>query len=266
MGHEGGGEVVETGPKVRDIKPGDFVMSMEWTSCMADYWTAREEAVMRKPAELSDDIASLGEPIACAVFAGMDSGVELGDVVAISGVGFAGLIILQVVRAKGAHKVMAVDVAPDKLALATQLGADVTLNPSKDDVVAGALEETGGRGVDVAIETAGVSESFNALSAALKAGGVLGIYSWVTRSLPLQIDRWHDDGFDLRVLALMHRRLDRRYWIERSLLPVAQGTVGVASLITHRFRLDDASRAFDVASNDPSAVKVALMPSLPGIS
>lgn len=260
MGHEGGGEVVEVGRKVTDFEPGDFVYSIDWNHTMADYWSAPATGVKPRPDGLSRDLTSLGEPTACAVFAGMASGVELGDTVAISGMGYAGQIILQTVRAKGAARVIALDISEEKLRMAERRGADAAINPAKEDAVSRLLQETGGRGADVVIETSAAEDSFNVLSATLKTGGVYGIYSWPTRPLTLTLDRWHDDGFDVRMLALMHRRHDLAYWIERSLLPVAQGLVEVEGLITHRFPLDDAAPAFQTAANDPGAVKVVMYP------
>ena len=260
MGHEGGGEVVEVGRRVTGLKPGDFVYSIDWAYTMADYWSAPAGWVKRSPAGLSHELACLGEPTACAVFAGMASGVELGDTVAISGMGYAGQIILQTVRAKGAARVISLDISEEKLRLAERRGADATINPSREDAVTRLLQETEGQGVDVAIETSAAEDSFNLLSATLKTGGVYGIYSWPTRPLTLTLDRWHDDGFDVRVLALMHRRHNLAYWIERSLLPVAQGLVEAEELITHRFGLDEAASAFEVAANDQEAVKVVMHP------
>lgn len=260
MGHEGGGEVVEVGRRVTGVEPGDFVFSIEWSNTMADYWSVPAAWVRPGPRGLSREAASLGEPTACAVFAGMSSGVELGDTVVISGMGYAGQIILQTLRAKGAACVIALDISDAKLRLAESRGADITINPFREDAVTRLLQETGRSGTDVAIETAGVEDSFNVLTATLKTGGVYGIYSWPTRPVTLSLDRWHDDGFDVRILALMHRRHDRSYWIERSLLPVVQGLVEVESLVTHRFGLDEAASAFDAASRDEGAVKVALHP------
>lgn len=52
---------------------------------------------------------------------------------------------------------------------------------------------------------------------------------------------------------------DRRWWLHRSLVPVAQGMVRVEPLITHRFPMERASRAFEVAVKDPTACKVVLI-------
>lgn len=72
-----------------------------------------------------------------------------------SDLGAIGFICVQWLRALGCTKVIAVDVADDKLALAKRLGATAGVNGMKTDAVAAIKELTGGEGVDIAIEFAG---------------------------------------------------------------------------------------------------------------
>ena len=65
------------------------------------------------------------------------------------GGGFAGQIIAQCARRKGAYRVIVVDVLEGKLALARRLGADITLNPGQDDVIEAVKDLTNGLGADV---------------------------------------------------------------------------------------------------------------------
>jgi threonine dehydrogenase-like Zn-dependent dehydrogenase len=76
-------------------------------------------------------IASLGEPVGYAMFSVLTCGVNLGDTAVVLGTGFAGLIMVQGLKKKSAYKVIAVDKSANKLALARQLGADVTLQMGK---------------------------------------------------------------------------------------------------------------------------------------
>lgn len=265
MGHEAAGEIVEVGKNVTDFKVGDKVMSFGWYNTMADYFVApvvhNGYGVVKVPKGMSMEAASLGEPTACAVYAGMQSGVELGDVVVVVGVGFAGQVIAQVVKKMGAAKVICVDVVDGKLELAKKMGADRVLNPNRDDVAAAVLKETNNEGADVVIEAAGNDTAIQMCSDLLKHGGILGLYSWVLEKASLYINRWHNDGFDIRTLALMHRiKIDRPWWIYKTLQNVANGMIRIDPLISHVFDLADAPKAFDVACNDPSACKVMLKP------
>jgi len=167
FGHEGGGTVVETGGKVTRFRRGDKVIAFGWVDTFADHFVAGENDLEPVPAGMDMDLACLGEPIGCAVFSGLQSRVQLGDTVAVFGMGFAGQIMAQVVRKKGAFRVIAVDVVDDKLMIARQLGADVAINNRREDPVEAILEITGGKGVDVAVEMAGTQEAVNQCTAAV---------------------------------------------------------------------------------------------------
>lgn len=265
MGHEGSGTIVAVGENVTDFKVGDQVMSFGWYNTMADYFVAPVRhngyGVVKIPEGMGMDAAALGEPTACAVYAGMQSGVELGDTVVIVGVGFAGQVISQVVRKMGAYKVICVDLIDEKLELAKQLGADIVLNAETDDVVGRVLKETNNLGADVVIEVAGTDETVQLCTDILKHGGIMGLYSWVLEPVNLFINRWHNDGFDIRTLALMHRiKLDRLWWIEKTLENIANGMIKIEPLISHVFSIEDSIKAFDVACNNPKACKVMLKP------
>lgn len=263
MGHEAAGEIVAVGKHVSDFQVGDKVMSFGWYNTMADYFVApvvhNGYGVVKVPDGMSMEAASLGEPTACAIYAGMQSGVELGDVVVVVGVGFAGQIIAQVVKKMGAAKVICVDIVDGKLDLAKKMGADLVLNANRDNVEQVIMKETGNQGADVVIEAAGNEKAIQLCSDVLKHGGIMGLYSWVLEPASLYINRWHNDGFDIRTLALMHRiKIDRPWWIEKTLQNVANGMIQVDPLISHVFDLKDAPEAFRVACEDPNACKVML--------
>lgn len=257
IGHESGGTVIEVGAKVREYKPGDKVMVFNWCNTFADYYKVPVSGLQPVPEGLDLDLASLGEPIACAMYSGLTCGAQLGDVVAVYGMGFAGQIIAQAVKRMGAYKVVAIDVAQDKLDLARRLGSDVSINAKEHDPVRAVLELTQGRGADVVVEAAGSESSMNQATAMLKHNGILALYSWITQPIKLNISRWHDDGLEIRTTGLVHHteqeRIIRTPW---ALRPVVQGLVKVRPLITHEFPLEKVAEAFEVADKDPTAIKV----------
>lgn len=261
IGHEGGGTVVEIGPKVTRFKPGDHVMNFGLHDTFAEYFVAPSDYLEPAPEGLDFDLACLGEPIGCAMFAGMTSGVELGDTVAVFGMGFAGQIIAQVAKRKGAHTVIAIDPVPQKLKLAKELGADLTLDPTENDIVEVLADLTKGKGVDVVVEAAGNEKAMNDCSAVLKHNGIFALYSWITQPVNLNISRWHDDGFQIRSTCLVHHTIqERMIWTGWALRPVAQGLVNIKPLISHEFKLAEIGKAFLTAVNDPTALKVCLKP------
>ena len=265
VGHEGAGIVVEVGSSVDGFKVGDQVMSFRGNITMADYFLAPVqppgESVLKVPEGLSMDEASLGEPAACAIYAGMESGVMLGDVVLVAGAGFAGQIIAQTVKQMGAGIVIVSDIVDGKLELAKKLGADVVANPLKGDLVEVVLSHTGGKGADVAIEAAGTESAIQLCTDAVKHGGIIGLYSWVLHPINLLIDRWHNDGFDIRTLAVMHRiKHDKEWYQLKALSNIVNGKIDIKTLMTHTFPLADVDKAFDCAINEPTACKVMLKP------
>lgn len=264
VGHEGAGEVVAVGKHVTDFKVGDPIMNFGWCNTMSDYFVQSMphdgHGVWHMTDGLSWEEAALAEPTACAIFAGMNSGIQLGDTVAVVGSGYAGQVMMQVARRMGAKKIIAVDLVPGKLELAKSLAADITIDANNpEEALDLIVQETKGYGVDVALEVAGNSDSIDFCSKILKHGGILGLYSWIINPITIYVNRWHNNGFDIRTLALMHRIGHNKFWwIDRALNNVANGMINIKPLISHTFPLEECQKAFDVASWDDHACKVML--------
>jgi L-iditol 2-dehydrogenase len=261
LGHESGGTVVEVGSRVADYKPGDKVMAFGWNNNFAEYFKAKSFQLQPVPFDMDMDIASLGEPISCAMFSGLHCGVQLGDIVVVMGGGFAGQIIAQCAKLKGAYKVIVVDVLQGKLDLALKLGADLVINSTELDPVKEVKTLTNGKGADVVVEAAGTEESFNMATALLKHNGKFVFYSWVTTPITLNISRWHDDGLEFINTCLVHHTWQERYvWVPEALRPVAQGLVKIEPLINKRFSLAEIKEGFSTADKDDAAIKIVFKP------
>lgn len=261
LGHESGGTVVEVGSRVADYKPGDKVMAFGWNNNFAEYFKAKSFQLQPVPFDMDMDIASLGEPISCAMFSGLHCGVQLGDTVVVMGGGFAGQIIAQCAKLKGAYKVIVVDVLQGKLDLALKLGADLVINSTELDPVKEVKTLTDGKGADVVVEAAGTEESFNMATALLKHNGKFVFYSWVTTPITLNISRWHDDGLEFINTCLVHHTWQERYvWVPEALRPVAQGIVKIEPLINKSFSLAEIKEGFSTADKDDAAIKIVFKP------
>lgn len=171
-GHEGAGIVAAVGPGVTHLKEGDAV-GIAWlhdacgccehcitgweTLCesqhnsgysvdgsFAEYAIANADYAARLPDGV--DFSAIA-PILCAgvtTYKGLkETEAKPGQWVAISGVGGLGHIAIQYARAMGL-KVVAVDVSPEKLALAKEMGAEIAVNAKDKDAVSTILEKTGG--------------------------------------------------------------------------------------------------------------------------
>jgi L-iditol 2-dehydrogenase len=261
LGHESGGEVVAVGDKVAEYK--SAIRSSVRMEQQTTPITSRPKPSSCKPAPLGldMDISSLGEPISCAMYSGLNSGVQLGDTVVVMGGGFAGQIIAQCAKKKGASRVILVDVLDGKLDLARNLGVDVTVNLKKEDPIAVVKALTNGIGADVVVEAAGSAESFNAASEMIKHNGKFVFYSWVTTPITLNISRWHDDGLEFINTCLVHHTWQQRYvWFPETMRPLELGLVDVRPLITQEFPLADIKAGFELADKDDAAIKIVFRP------
>ncbi len=261
FGHEGGGTVVEVGSKVHIYKPGDRVMSFFRHNTFADYFVAREKSLQPVPEKMDMVTASIGEPLGCAMFSVLESGVRLGDYVVVVGAGFAGQVMVQGAKAQGAYKVIAVDPVPGKLELALKMGADYAINPKESNAKQEIMKITHGHGADVVFEAAGSEASLNFSTSVTRHNGIIVLYSWIVQKVSLDISSWHHEGLDIRTTCLVHHSVHERFiWAKRALRPVMQGMVDPKPLLSAEFKLDDIQKAFEATDNQPELVKVVIKP------
>ncbi|MFC0313750.1 alcohol dehydrogenase AdhP [Gordonia phosphorivorans] len=171
-GHEGVGRVVAVGDGVTELAVGDLVgNAWLWSACgVCEYCRTGWETLCESQHNGGYSVdGSFGEymlvdarfaarvpegldpvevaPILCAgvtVYKGLKvSDVRPGQWMVISGIGGLGHVAVQYARAMG-MRVAAVDIADDKLALAREHGAEVTVNAAVEDPVAAIVEQTGG--------------------------------------------------------------------------------------------------------------------------
>ena len=179
-------------------------------------------------------------------------GVSGRDTVAVFGQGPVGLSGTLTAKAMGA-RVIAIDMIPDRLVLAEQLGADHTVNPATDDPVEAIRTLTGGAGASVTLESSGHPE---ARSQVLKALGLFGRCAYVGVGKPATIDV----NFDLiRKNATVYGSWT---FTKSEMIEVARFFVEtkapLADLITDRFPLGDAVEAYK-AFDGGSAGKCVLV-------
>lgn len=123
---------------------------------MAQYMRIPANArVHRIPPAIALDDAAIIEPLACAIHAVNRGDIQFDDVAVIAGAGPIGLMMVQVAHLRTPRKLVVIDMVPERLALATQFGADVVINPAHDDAPAIVRSLTDGYGCDVYIEATG---------------------------------------------------------------------------------------------------------------
>jgi threonine dehydrogenase-like Zn-dependent dehydrogenase len=228
--------------------------------CQAQYVRIPDAMVNLAPIPdgLTDEQVLMCTGIMNRGFAGAESApVAIGDVVAVFAQDPVGLCATAAAHRAGAKQVFFVDRSPERLALAQRLGADVTIDFSKQIAVHAILEATGGRGVDVAIEALGTSGAFERSLLVLRPGGVMTRVGGYCGSTPLRLDA-------LAAGNVSHRIFDAAYpgggeRMRRLMEVIAAGSVDLRPLVTHRFTLDRIQEAYDLlAEEQDGVVKVAI--------
>lgn len=220
MGHEATGVVSRVGDQVTRFAPGDRVTFDSTVSCgacgpcrrgqinlcdhrqvlgvscqefrrhgaFAEYVVVPENIVYRLPDDLPFEHAALIEAVSIAVHAANRTPVKLGDTAVVVGSGMIGLLCVQAIRLAGCAQVIAVDLSDSKLQIARELGADVTFNPTRDDVVAEIFACTGGQGADVALEVVGATPTVQTAIECTRKGGAVTLVGNLAPKvdLPLQ--------------------------------------------------------------------------------
>ena len=181
-GHEFCGVVARTGENAGDFKEGDRVVVAPILPCdkcescvqgnygqcdnysylgsrtdggMAEYVVAPKRNLVRMPDNMSFDEGASVEPAAVTLHGMRQIRVNAGDSVAVLGCGTIGLFAIQFAKIMGATRIIAADIDETKLKFASKFGASHCIDAGKTDTVEAIKKITGGKGVDIAIETAG---------------------------------------------------------------------------------------------------------------
>ncbi|MFG1374441.1 NAD(P)-dependent alcohol dehydrogenase [Xanthobacter oligotrophicus] len=212
------------------------------------------------PEALGDEQVLMCPDIMSTGFAGAESGkVRIGDTVAVFAQGPIGLCATAGARLMGATRIIAVDRVGERLNVARAMGADEVVDFSKVDPVEEILRLTDGRGVDVAIEALGRQETFEAALRVLRPGGTLSSLGVYSSDLKIPLDAFAAGLGDNRIVTSLCPGGKER--MRRLMDVVASGRVDARALVTHRFKLDDIEKAYDLFSHQRDGVlKVAITP------
>ena len=221
---------------------------------LREYMAWDEKNLFQLPDVLTDDDGAMLEPLGVAIHA-VDLGhLKAGMTVGVFGCGAIGLLIIQLARLSGATNIVATDVLPHRVEAAKALGAHHAIMVGDRRGVDMIRAASGDRGVDVAFEVAGDQEAFEAAVAAVRPGGkviLVGIPSDDKTSFSASVAR--RKGLTIKVVRrMMHSYL-------RAIDLVSNDLVDVRSLVTHRFPLEQAAEAFEVAQRR-EGIKVVINP------
>jgi threonine dehydrogenase-like Zn-dependent dehydrogenase len=291
MGHEFMGEVVEVGKDVRRLRKGDLVVSPFTTSCGSCFycrngltcrctkgqlfgWVANgrglpgaqaeyvrvplaESTLVGIPGDVDPESALfLGDILATGFFCAEMAGASPGGTYAVVGCGPVGLFGILGARELGAERIFALDLVPERLALARSFGA-TPIDVGTEDAPGILREATEGRGADGVLEVVGSPDATRLAIDLVRPGGVLAAAGVHTES------RFAFSPVEAYDKNLTYRagRCPARFYMERLLPLVREKKYDFASIVSHRLSLDDGVRGYDLfARKLENCTKVILVP------
>jgi L-iditol 2-dehydrogenase len=284
LGHEAGGTVVEVGPEVKGLKPGDRVAIEPGRSCrkcefchrgeynlcvdmvflaappvhgaFCEYLVWPADFLFPLPDNVSLEEGAMCEPLSVGMWAASRAKVAPGDSVAVLGAGPIGLTALQAAAYYGATTIIVTDFVQFRLDAAKRLGATHLINLNDADAVEAIMDLTAGRGVDVSFECAGAIPSTQQCIHITRRGGTVQFVGMPSV-----------DDFELPVYEMIGKELNvgglfrYRNCYPPSIAGIASGRIDVKSLITHRYPLAECAEAMAFARDEKEkALKVVVCP------
>lgn len=268
IGHEFSGRVVKVGSEVTRVKIGDIVASETHIVCgkcsfcregkghicentkiigvdvdgaFAEYIRMPEDNLFVDTSGIDPSLLSVLEPLGNAVHTALHFDIVLKDVVVL-GCGPIGLMAVDVLKNSGAAKIIAIETNETRLKLAKELGADVVINPLKEDVVARVLEETNNHGVDVVTEFAGNAKALALALDYTKKGGAISILGIFKDKVEFDINKVVFKG--LHLYGVTGRRMYESWHQIDKLLKTKK--LRLDKVVTHKLNFDEMDKAFQI--------------------
>jgi alcohol dehydrogenase len=292
IGHEPVGVIHELGEGMTGYRVGDRVLVGAITpcgqcgDCLSGHWSqcggpiggwkfgntihgAQAEFLLvphaqanlaKIPDELTDEqVVLLADIASTGISAAESADLRIGDTAAVFAQGPIGLCATAGARLKGAGLIIGVESDPVRAAMARRMGADIVLNFKECDVVAEIRRLTGGRGADVAIEALGTQDTFESALRALKAGGTLSSLGVYSGKLSVPIEPFAAGLGDHKIVTTLCPGGKER--MRRLMEMVLHKRLDLTSLITHRFKLEQITDAYELfAEHRDGVLKVAIQP------
>ncbi len=230
----------------RQFAPGAWADYMKFPAGARNY---------KLPKSMPRNHAAMIEPLGCSIHAVQRAEIQLGDVVVIAGAGTLGLGMIAVAKLQSPSVLISVDPREYRLDVAKKMGADLVMNPDREDVVARVKDLTDGYGCDVYIDATGYPESVLPGLMMLRKLGTFVEYG-VFRE-PATID-WTIIG-DMKELNVRGAHL-APYAFPLAIDYIERGVVDVSSIVTHELPMEQYERALQMVRDATVSIKVLLRP------
>jgi L-iditol 2-dehydrogenase len=208
---------------------------------------------LKIPENVSFEEATLIEPVGCCLRALKKCNMQVGNSVAIIGAGSAGVIHTALARILGAAKIIVSDLIDYRLKMAEKFGADLTVNPEKEDIAKTVKDETGGRGADLVVAAAPSIGAYKTGVNICRRGGRLCVFAPTSPGEYLPMNPKELFFSEIQIIpSYSTSHLETRTALEL----IESGRIDAKGLITHRYRLMDTAEAFKTALKNKKSLKV----------
>lgn len=286
LGHECAGEVTAVGANVKHLKIGDRVAVEPGRPCgkceqctkgkynlcpdmifmsaphpqkldegaFVEYSARPANFCFLLPDHVSFEEGAMAEPLAVALQALKRGRVTAGQSIVILGCGPIAMSILLAAKAFGCGEVYMTDILDYRLLKAEEIGATRAFNIAKEDYIKEIMTKTGGRGVDVVIDTTGNEKAYKAATDIVVRGGMIVLVGMSANEMaPLNIGAILDKELDITSVF----RYDNVY--QKAVNLIGSGIVDMKKLITHRLPLEEVAEGLEiVAQKKDCAIKVII--------
>lgn len=288
LGHELSGRVVEVGAGVSGREVGETVVVAPQIPCgrcpacrrdlenlcpnirilgydifggLSEYVLVPKEAVAAGCVFAADERVpfehlALAEPLACCINGHEKSGTKMGDNVVILGAGPIGLFHLQLSMLAGAKNVIVSEPSEERRKAALSFGATRAVEP--DDLAPTVEGLTGGEGADVSVVCIGVPALVNDAIRLTRAAGRVNVFAGLAGAGWAEVEA---NLIHYKELVVTGTSNSRRRDFERAIRLIEDGEIDVASMVTNRYPLSEATRAIEKSASG-EAIKVAVLPGL----
>lgn len=261
------GEVIEVGKDVTNLVAGDRVITLRNHASLSittpDPWDT-----LKIPDHVSYEISTFVVLASVALHGIRRANITLGETVLIMGAGIIGQITVQLAKMAGASHVILLDLIDDRLAQAKHYGADLTINPSREDALSKVFEATKGKGASLIIEATGNVKVIPQAFKLAAHGGRIVCVGLMEETVPIPFNL----EFLSRELSLIAAHqphcpvTDTLYWhwtqqANREYLMglLAAGKLQVSELISHHYKPTAAPEIYArIKNGDPSLFGVIL--------
>jgi len=289
LGHEFAGEVAAVGSMVKSLTPGMRIALAPNIGCGAceqciqghnhlcptyeafgisldgafsEYMLIPKEAIHQGnivllPEGVSFEEAALNEPFSCCYNGSRACRIEPGDSVLIVGAGPIGIMHLFLASLSGASKVIISEMIEERLTKASELGADLVINPEKEDLAAAIREATDGRGVDVIIVAASSPAAQEQALELAAPQGRINFFGGLPQGR--EFINFNSNRVHYKQLVVTGTTGSSNYQYRKSMEIIASRRVDLSPLISARFPLSKVEEAFTVAASK-KAMKVLITP------